>query len=88
MACAVLREWKQRLEGMMPPHFPELIVNYPPRRFPTIPESVERQLIGWEVLEDCLQHPMHKETWWEPQRRKPERRLPGIPNVISAFPNR
>jgi hypothetical protein len=85
--CTLLKQCHDRLLALRRPHFPEVYVKYPPRRFPAIPQSVERDLIHCEVLEDCLENPEHKARWWDPQRRRPQQWLPGMPKVITAFPN-
>jgi hypothetical protein len=76
---AVLQLWKQKLTPLIPPLVPELRIQFPPRRYPTIPESIERDVIALAVLEDLLTDPRHRERWWDPQRRSPDR-PPRIPS--------
>jgi hypothetical protein len=68
-ACAMnaMERWGKKLRAGLPPFYPKLKIHFPAqRRFPTIPESVERQMIIWELTEQSLQDARIKEMWWKP----------------------
>jgi hypothetical protein len=77
-AMQALHIWSRRLQERLPPGFPYLRVEFPSRRYPLLPESVERYFITCEQLQACLEDPRHEHDWWEPLRRglPPSRPVP------------
>ena len=81
VAVNTLDKWHQVLKSQLPPNFPSLDIQLPPRRFPNIPQWVESQFIGLETLQEVLTKPQHQ-AWWKLLRQSPDSRPPDIPRQI------
>jgi hypothetical protein len=49
-----LDEWTAKLNARLPPVSPRLTIKFPPRQFPNMPLSIERNLVATQVLEALL----------------------------------
>lgn len=74
-----LQKWREELQPLMPPHSPPLRIEFPPRRFPALPEIIERQIIELETMDNILKDCEMNQRWWQPLRQ-------GLP--VSNFPAR
>ncbi len=82
-AAEVLEMWRTKLRGRLPPNFPQLRVKMPPqRRYPAIPEAVEKDVIGFEVLEELLDDRRFERNVVQPLRAGPHARPPDVPQEI------
>lgn len=88
-ACAVmaLGQWTAGLRQRLPPGFPQVVIHFPPRRFPAIPLEVERQFIVLETFERLLDEPIHQ-PWWDSLRQARGTRPVDVPSVIEVRPTR
>ncbi|MCI0455604.1 MAG: hypothetical protein L0Z62_01325 [Gemmataceae bacterium] len=65
-----LDDWTAALGRLRPPRFPRFSIAWPPRRYPdTLPEVLEKGIIGLEVAENLLNDQEHERNWWGPLRR-------------------
>jgi hypothetical protein len=65
-ACSMvdtLDEWKAKQVRRLPAVAPRILIGYPPPTFRHVPLSIERELIGRNVVEDLLDSPRAKEVW-------------------------
>jgi hypothetical protein len=76
-----LLKWRERLDGLVPPHFPALQVHYRRRRYPWLSELLEREMVCFEATERVLAEPKHA-AWWDELRRSPESRPWHVPSGI------
>jgi hypothetical protein len=84
-AITVLKMWGDHLKASLPAYWPDLVVRFPAaRRFPSVPASMEREFISWEVAETVLRDPRHEAQWWGPMRASPGWRPPNLPRVIEV----
>lgn len=56
----VLSQRREELRGRLPQDPPRMDIAFPPRRWPALPEEMERQIIGLDVWERCLEQPFPK----------------------------
>jgi hypothetical protein len=65
-----MHEWNKALETLQPPRFPPMRIKWPPRRFPcSLPEQIERNILGLEATENVVKDPELNQRFWEPMRR-------------------
>jgi hypothetical protein len=79
-----MNRWDADLQRRLPPHFPKLTIEPPPRHFPTIPEGMERDLVKLDTVEWLLSDPDCSRGWWEPLRRNPNVRPANLPAHITV----
>jgi hypothetical protein len=79
--ATTLRNWDARLKSQLPQGFPRHIeMRFPLgwRQWPSVPFEVDRAICRLMTTEWILNHPVHREHWWEPLRqgRKPLSEVP------------
>lgn len=79
---SILKKWHAKLRGELPGHFPNVVVRFPPRRWPSIPLSVEREFICWQAIEDCLHNPNARPDWLEAQSHTLGRKPFNLPDCL------
>jgi hypothetical protein len=78
-----LKVWKETLQARLPARlFPKLDLGLPESQFQNLPRELEREMIAQRVLEGLLNDPEYERRWWEPLRRNPTVRPPGLPDVL------
>jgi hypothetical protein len=83
-ADVVVDRWNAKLDGLTPPRFPELRMVYPPRRWPGMPEWLERKVIRAEKRDECLLDPANEEWWWRDLREAKGQRPPHVPTSMTV----
>jgi hypothetical protein len=80
----VLDKWADKLDALQSPDFPRFKVFFPPQRRypPPLPVEVERQLMFYEKVEECLTDPKYDREWWEPLRRCKGARPANVPTMV------
>jgi hypothetical protein len=81
---SVLRKWHKQLKASLPRSFPDLIVRFTSRRWPTIPPFVEYGFRTWDFVETCLRDPKLNSKWWESLRRNPFNRPYDLPECMEV----
>jgi hypothetical protein len=76
-----MTEWKKHLQSQYPPQFPRRVnVQLRPdrRRCPSIPWEVDREIAALHQIENSLNDPDARATWWDllRQNRPPLRPVP------------
>lgn len=51
-----LKRWYKKLTEMTPPMSPPVRIVFPPRRFPVLPDDIEKEMIHFRVREDLLKN--------------------------------
>jgi hypothetical protein len=65
----MMEEWNASLTEREPPGFPTYYCRrWPPRQFPGLADSLERDIHFLQVRETVLNDPNHRRNWWEPLR--------------------
>jgi hypothetical protein len=76
-------EWHRQLERLKPQSFPQLSFIWSKRRFAsTLPQDVERDVLGLEITENLLNDPELERRWWSGLRRG--ERVPSVPATVLA----
>jgi hypothetical protein len=81
---AALERWRHQLAQLAPPQFPAVTVQTPNRLFPGLAPDLEEEIVYLGVVEGLLENPTHCREWWEPLRRAPQVRPPGLPSHITV----
>ncbi len=79
-----MNKWKSQLQGLMAKGFPAMTVEFPPRRYPSIPLDLERGLWHMAIKQDFLTNAEMNARWWEPLRRNPPVLAPDLPAHIAV----
>jgi hypothetical protein len=74
--------WGIHLRAQIGRGFPGLVVCKQPVRHPALPMDLQVEFNYLHVLELLLNDPVKRQLWWEPLRRDPIRRPPGMPDYI------
>jgi hypothetical protein len=76
-------EWHRQLERLKPQNFPQLSFTWPERRFAaTLPQDIERDILGLEITENLLKDPELEKRWWSGLRRGEW--VGGVPAAVQA----
>lgn len=66
---STMNDWRRALLKRRPTVFPEMLIQYSERRFPSsLPLDIEQDLLGLEALENMLNDKDQEERWWKPMR--------------------
>jgi hypothetical protein len=74
--------WGKQLRAQIGRGFPGLVVCNQPVRHPDLAVNLQVEMNYLNALEALLNDPVRKQLWWEPLRRDPTRRPPGMPDCI------
>ncbi|MBI1916596.1 MAG: hypothetical protein HYS12_17950 [Planctomycetes bacterium] len=76
--------WGKHMRSQIGWGFPGLVVCNQPIRHRALPENLQAEINYLNALEIMLNNPVHKKLWWDPLRRDPTRRPPGMPEWIQV----
>jgi hypothetical protein len=63
---STLRLWEKRARAATPPppHWPGVTIEFPSRRYPSVPQELEYRAVLWEVVEEILSRPEWDMKQW------------------------